>query len=128
MAHRTNSGLEIPVGEREQKDVLPAIITGNVFGAGKGLADDVTSALVTGNTTITMAGGTVGQSVFGGGELSQVGGNTYITVRGGEIGDEDVKHGGEAIGNVYGGGKGNTTNVRSGLGKGNSNITIDCYI
>ena len=125
IAHRTNMGAEIPVGDRVQKDVLPAIITNNVFGAGKGRADDVTSALVTGNTTITMGGGSVAKSVYGGGELSQVGGNTNITVRGGEIGDETGANAGETYGNVYGGGKGNTTNVRSGLVKGNTNITIE---
>ena len=124
IAHRTNMGAEIPVGDRVQKDVLPAIITNNVFGAGKGRADDVTSALVTGNTTITMGGGSVAKSVYGGGELSQVGGNTNIIVRGGEIGDETGTNAGETYGNVYGGGKGNTTNVRSGLVKGNTNITI----
>ena len=104
--------------------VQGALITENVFGAGKGLAEDVTSALVTGNTAVEMAGGSVGKSVYGGGQLSQVGGNTSIIVRGGEIGDSTGENAGETYGNVYGGGKGNTTNVRSGLVKGNTNITI----
>ena len=128
IAHRTNLGAEIPVGERVQKDVQSAIITENVFGAGKGratLATDVDSAYVSGNTTIVIEKATIAKSVYGGGQLSQVGGNTNITVRGGEIGDPGVEHGGEYIGNVYGGGQGNTTNVRSGLVKGNTNITIE---
>ena len=58
----------------------------DVFGAGKGVASDVRTALVSGNTTIVMMGGDVKQSVYGGGELSQVGGNTEITVSGGTIG------------------------------------------
>ena len=105
--------------------VLPAYITGNVFGAGKGMESDVTSAMVTGNTNIVMGGGSVAKSVYGGGELSQVTGNTNITVRGGSIGDITGVNAGEIYGNVYGGGKGNTTNVRAGLVKGNTNITIE---
>ena len=121
-AHRTNMGAEIPVGDRVQKDVLPAIITNNVFGAGKGLADNVNSALVTGNTTITMGGGSVAKSVYGGGQLSQVGGNTNITVSGGTIGTSN--EGGATYGNIYGGGFGHNANVRFGLVKGNTNVTV----
>ena len=94
----------------------------DVFGAGKGIASDVETALVSGNTTIVMMGGEVKQSVYGGGELSQVGGNTNITVNGGTIGT--TGEGGETYGNIYGGGKGNAVNVRSGLIKGNTNITV----
>ncbi len=100
-------------------------IAQDVFGAGKGKAEDVTSALVSGTSTIVMSDGAVGQSVYGGGQLSQVGGNTYITVNGGTIGDSTGANAGEIYGNVYGGGKGNTTNVRSGLVMGNTNITIE---
>lgn len=98
-------------------------IANDVFGAGKGLDSDVTSALVAGNTTIMMAGGDVKKSVYGGGQLSQVGGNTNITVRGGNIGTDG--QGGETYGNVYGGGQGSTSNVRSGLIKGNTNVTVE---
>lgn len=99
----------------------------DVFGAGKGKESDVTTALVSGNTTIVMMDGKVKQSVYGGGELSQVGGNTNITVMGGTIGKEmegSTRYGGEKWGNIYGGGKGNTTNVRSGLVQGNTTITV----
>ena len=98
----------------------------DVFGAGKG-DNTPTTALVSGNTTIVMMGGEVKQSVYGGGELSQVGGNTYITVMGGTIGkpmEGSTRYGGETFGNIYGGGKGNVVNVRSGLIMGNTNITV----
>ena len=136
MAHRTSMGTELAEGDRVQKDVLPAIITNNVFGAGKGLADNVNSALVTGNTTITMAKGSVTKSVYGGGELSQVGGNTTIIISGGTIGKdreetatpgEYTYYGGAEYGNVFGGGLGNEAegaDVKFGLVKGNTNITI----
>ncbi len=100
----------------------------DVFGAGKGEPSDATSALVSGNTTIVMMDGYVMQSVYGGGELSQVAGNTYITVSGGTIGtpkDGDTRYGGEIYGNIYGGGKGNTTNVLAGRIQGNTNITVE---
>ena len=124
VAVRTSMGAEIPEANRISSDVQPAYITGDVFGAGKGDADHVEYAKVTGNTTIMMNGGSVAKSVYGGGELSQVDGNTYITVTNGEIGDPANERGGEEIGNVYGGGKGNTTNVAAGLIKGNTNVTI----
>ena len=120
-AVRTNIGAEIPLANRIAKAVRPAYITGDVFGAGKGTAD-VEKAKVTGSTTIVMTDGTVKQSVYGGGELSQVTGNTNITVSGGTIGT--TGQGGEVYGNIYGGGKGNTTYVKAGLILGNTNITM----
>ena len=121
-AVRTNMGAEIPLANRVAKAVKPVYITGDVFGAGKGDADHVEYAKLTGNSTIVMTDGTVKQSVYGGGQLSQVTGNTTITISGGTIGTSGL--GGEEHGNVYGGGKGNTTNVRSGLIQGNTNINI----
>ena len=113
-------------GTSEYRRVAPGTagvtIDKDVFGGGKGVATDVTTALVTGNTTIVMYDGEVKQSVYGGGELSQVGGDATITVNGGTIGTEN--QGGETYGNIYGAGKGNTTNVRSGLIQGNTNINI----
>ena len=126
---RTSMGAEIPEADRTSSDVQPAYITGDVFGAGKGDADHVDYAKVTGNTTILMSGGVVKKSVYGGGELSQVGGNTNITVSDGTIGTPaaDLPAGetaGAVYGNIYGGGKGNITNVAAGLIKGNTNVTI----
>ena len=113
-------------GTSEYRRVAPGTagvtIDKDVFGAGKGVATDATTALVSDNTTIMMFDGEVKQSIYGGGELSQVGGDATITVNGGTIGTEN--QGGETYGNIYGAGKGNTTNVRSGLIQGNTNINI----
>ncbi len=102
-------------------------IGGDVFGAGKGVDTDVTKALVEGNSTIVMGNGSVKKSVYGGGELSQVAGNTDVSVIGGIIGtpkNGNTVYGGATYGNVYGGGKGNTTDVAAGLIKGNTKIAI----
>jgi len=128
VAVRTYMGAEIAVGDRTPKAVQPAYITGDVFGAGKGDPDHVDYAKVSGNTYIVMADGSVAKSVYGGGELSQVGGNTTITVSGGTIGDSTGANAGETYGNVYGGGKGNTTNVLAGRVQGNTNITIQNHV
>ena len=104
-------------------------IAENVFGAGQGDENDATKALVSDNTKIIIGGGSVKKSVYGGGELSQVGGNTDIRVMSGTIGT--TNQGGETYGNIYGGGKGNkdttipeATLVAAGLIKGNTNITV----
>ena len=137
MAHRTSMGAEIPVADRVQTDVQPAIITGNVFGAGKGqatTATDVDVAMVTGNTTIIIEKASITKSVYGGGELSQVSGDTHITVRGGTIGKDREEtatpgeykyYGGAEFGNVYGAGLGSASGVGFGLVKGNTYITIE---
>ena len=108
--------------ENEPTPVVGALITDNVFGAGKGLTSDVNSALVSGSTTVTMAKGSVAKSVYGGGQLSQVGGNTTITVSGGTIGTSG--QGGATYGNIYGGGFGDVTDSKFGLVQGNTNITV----
>ena len=97
-------------------------IGGDVFGAGKGVNTDVTKALVEGNGIVKMGGGSVAKSVYGGGELSQVGGDTDITVSGGTIGTTGL--GGAMYGNIYGGGFGSTDNVRFGLVKGDTYVTV----
>ena len=101
-----------------------ASISGDVFGAGKGKADDETVAYVTGGTTVSMIGGTVSKSVYGGGQLAQVGGDTHITVSGGNVGVANAQSYGAIVGNVYGGGMGNTNSVAAGLIKGNTEIEI----
>ena len=104
-----------------------------MFGAGKGKDDNVELAKVTGNTTIVMNNGAVKKSVYGGGELSQVGGSTSITVGGGTIGTpmvvrtepvDTTRYGGAVYGNIYGGGLGKDTNVRFGLVQGNTTINV----
>ena len=54
-------------------------IAGNVFGAGAGLATHGYSALVRGNSTVTVQGtAQVGGSVYGGGEIASVGRFTVV--------------------------------------------------
>ena len=106
----------------ENQNVLGAYISGNVFGGGKGVDTDVTKALLDGNGSIVMAGGTVLKSVYGGGELSQVSGDTHITVIGGTIGT--TGEGGATYGNIYGGGFGSTDDVRFGLIKGDTYVIV----
>ena len=48
-------------------------VMGSVYGAGKGLEDDEEAAIVKGNATVTLTGGKVESSVYGGGQLSSVG-------------------------------------------------------
>ena len=109
---------------------------------------------VKGSTEVTMTGGTVLASVYGGGEMAAVGeskvlststdpvvlgetltgnngapieANTYVTISGGTIGKEKVGttyFGGSKMGNVYGGGSGDNNTVRSGHVYGNTNVTI----
>ena len=97
-------------------------VAGDVFGAGKGNDTDVTKALVEGESIVVMGNGSVKKSVYGGGELSQVAGNTDVSVIGGTIGTTSL--GGATYGNVYGGGKGNITDVAAGLIKSNTKIAI----
>ena len=79
---------------------------------------------VTGTATLTIDGTTtVAHSVYGGGEESAVNGNTSVTVTGGTIGT--ANEGGAEYGNVYGGGKGSIRDVRHGLVKGNTKVTVE---
>ena len=94
-------------------------------------------AYVNKNTYINMTAGAVRASVYGGGEMACVKGNTSVNVSGGTIGVGEVRaattdggpkdyvlFGGYRMGNVYGGGKGSTNAVYSGLVMGNTNVTI----
>ena len=78
----------------------------NVYGAGLGTAAEAISANanIYGNTTVIVSGGTVSESVYGGGENGAVaynvtGKSSLVTVSGGTIGE-----------NVYGGGNNGFTN------------------
>ena len=132
---KLRSDMGAPIAEEDQTsaNVLGALITDNVFGAGKGKNDNIESALVSGNTEVNICtadysevagfkGISIAKSVYGGGQLSQVGGNTNITVSGGTIGTSG--QGGATYGNIYGGGFGHNDNVRFGLVKGNTNVTV----
>ena len=105
---------------------------GNIFGGGRNYSrKNYTAGRVRGNDTVTMCGGTILGSIFGGGRLAITGcglygfmptsggkystmldgddhGNIYVKVNGGTIGNERVidtflTH---PMGDVYGGGKG----------------------
>ncbi|MEG1945482.1 MAG: Ig-like domain repeat protein [Lachnospiraceae bacterium] len=60
-----------------------------------------TNGTVTGSTAVTVSGGTVGKTVFGGGTVGKVNGNTAVTVSGGKV-EQNVYGGGER-GEVIGG-------------------------
>ena len=105
-------------------------VNGNIFGGSKGTESDFRLGIVR-STTINMTGGTAYASVYGGGELAQVVEShttgskvlgTEINISGGTIG---ISGKGEAIlGNVFGGGKGNTSDVEAGLVKSNTKVAI----
>ena len=124
---------------------------GSVFGGGMGSEMDTSSedkigGRVDGSTKITMTGGTVMASVYGGGELAVVKGShtakghededmsvgTEINISGTVsegiystiIGYNKSGFGGATMGNVYGGGKGSLTTANAGLIKNNTLINI----
>ena len=80
------------------------------------------SGLVEGGTKVTMEGGSVLGSIFGGGQVANTHGNDTVTVTGGTVGMENL--GDLRSGNVYGGGFGNRTIVRCGQIYGNSTVNI----
>ena len=62
----------VTIGLQGGRDTVS--VAGSVFGAGKGVETHGYSALVRGNTTVTIQGkAKVGQSVYGGGEMASVG-------------------------------------------------------
>ncbi len=118
---------------------------GSVYGGGYGSTieniyptDDATtendnpkfvSGRTNGSTSITMSGGTVLASIYGGGEVASVRGSTSVAVSGGNVGlpkDEtnSIYFGGATMGNVYGGGSGTRTIVRCGQVFGNATVNI----
>ena len=120
---------------------------GSVYGGGYGTEADVASpyitdvgvlaALVSSNTSVSMTGGAVRASLYGGGEVACVSGSTDVDVSGGTIGINEVRanayqsyglgyvlFGSWKMGNVYGGGRGSENAVIAGLVKGNTDISI----
>ena len=110
----TDTKVKIGDGAGTEGGTIAPTITGSVFGGGAGLETHGYSALVRGNTTVTVEGNAgVGHSVYGGGEIASVGkygldaqkmpsilqggGYCYVSVKGhAEIG-EDVFGAGKGI-------------------------------
>lgn len=105
------------VFDENGNEIAENIDRGGVFGGGN-------SSDVTGNTTVTMTSGTVEGSIFGGANLAKVNGDTNVEVSGGTIGKENAPVYAALVGNVFGGGKGNSTDVKAGLVTGDTHVTI----
>ena len=131
-------GTEITKKNTDDEDVTQYSF-GAVYGGGYGSEILLTSkpnprelaGKVGGSSTVNLLGGKVKASIYGGGKIATIDKNTYVNISGGEIGlnkvrkgDGYVMYGGEAIGNVYGGGKGSLTHPLMGVVKGNTNVTI----
>ena len=128
-----NTAVTIGVTPKDDETIantkFKPVIYGSVFGAGKGVATHGYSALVRGNSNVTIQGfANVGQNVYGGGEIASIGrynvvggrptslknpnsGNCIVTVcDNAEIGPDDMtmtKEGGpDNAGHVFGAGKG----------------------
>ena len=114
---------------------------GSVYGGGYGTEKDLTdpytrdmetfAALILDGTKVTMNGGTVLGSVFGGGELACVGGSSTVEIKGGTVGVNEVRSsdgyvlfGGSSMGNVYGGGSGSLNAVNAGLVRNNTTVNV----
>ena len=105
-------------------NTLTPTIAGNVFGAGAGLETHGYSALLRGNTAVTIQGNArVGLNVFGGGEIASVGkfvvaggipttpdggGDCIVNVRGGAIIGTNTDSNITNKGHVFGAGQGVT--------------------
>ena len=118
----------------EEKDVLGANITGNVFGGGKGKDDSFfcEKAMIgkdgdgidhpEGGTHVTIGNGTVMGNVYGGGEIGRVEKNTVVTI--GLAGAGSGESAPVIKGNVFGGGMGKETHGYAALVRGNPTVTI----
>ena len=89
----------------EETDSYTSVADGNIFGGGK-------EAAVTGTATVAINGGAVGVDVYGGGELATTGGTSVTFTKGTVTGT--------GAGNIYGGGKGESTTQG-----GSANIEAD---
>ena len=122
----TDSGGNVTEVE-ESIDRNAAQITGNVFGGGKGKADSFKCAKAmvgaedsgSGSTNVIIGNGTIGGTVYGGGEIGRVEANTNVT-----IGLEEGT--GEPVieGNVFGAGRGAHTHGYAALVRGNTTVTV----
>lgn len=98
-------------------------VMGSVFAGGSGSGSDPTFGTVFGSTTLTMSGGTVTGSVYGGSNYAYVTGDTHVSLQGGAA---PISVGGS----VFGGGNLNRNpeegfDDTSYLVLGNSNVRLD---
>ncbi len=129
-------GEESNVEGNTQVNIIGGTITENVFGGGKGEADEFScsKAMVGVNnagagadltteenknkgTKVTISNGTVNGNVYGGGEVGRVEWNTQVTIGAGE-GTPIIN------GSVFGAGAGVATHGYAALVRGNSSVTI----
>ena len=109
---------------RKYDERLAHPVTGNLFGAGKGDKRTLFNTWTNvGSTIVSVSGGTVYGSVFGGGEDGHVIGDAETTISGtetviGTLGTTGYE------GNVFGGGRGSFTALTAGVVGGNVTLNI----
>ena len=98
--------------------------SGNVFGAGKGIANtfQCEKGMVY-KANVIVSGGTVNGTVYGGGEIGRVENDTEVKIGDG-VGGSDTPTP-NIHGNVFGAGKGLHTHGYSALVRGNSKVTVE---
>lgn len=98
--------------------------SGNVFGAGKGVANtfQCEKAMVY-QANVNISGGTVKGTVYGGGEIGRVEDDTEVKIGEGNGGAETPTP--NIHGNIFGAGKGLNTHGYSALVRGNSKVTVE---
>ena len=109
---------------RTHAERLAHPVTGNIFGAGKGDKRlQFNTWTNVGETEVTISGGTVYGSVFGGGEDGHVLGDASTTISGspiiGTLGTTGYD------GNVFGGGRGSVTALTAGVVCGSVSLNIE---
>ena len=134
-------GEESNVAGNTQVNITGGTITQNVFGGGKGEADEFTcSKAMVGEdktenacenpssdnnkdkgTKVTISNGIVNGNVYGGGEVGRVEWNTQVKIG---VGTGDGPFAPEINGSVFGAGKGKETHGYAALVRGNSSVTI----
>ena len=103
-------------------------INANVFGGGRGFPGDSLKAKPrnpyanVNSTEVTIAGGSIKGSVYGGGAYSHVLDSTDVIVRGGTIGTDGF---GRYDGSVFGGGRGHLDNFTAGRVAGNTQVVME---
>ena len=130
-------GEESNVSGDTRVNISGGTIAQNVYGGGKGVADEFacTKAMIGINdagadnpdpaatkdkgTIVNISDGTVNGNVYGGGEVGRVEWNTQVT-----IGEENGTGEPVIMGNVFGAGKGLKTHGYAALVRGNPTVTI----